>query len=128
MADKTPAEKMRLRSGMTAALLQVPAELDDRLCVPDGVSRVDDSTQADFVLCCVTTQAEAEACLGQLATAVGDAMVAWLAYPKGSRAAGYDLNRDTIAAFARTVGLAGVAMVALSETWSALRVRPATSP
>jgi hypothetical protein len=123
MADKTPAEKMRLRSGMTAVLLQVPDELDGRLGVPAGVSRVDDPARADFVLCCVTTQAEAEACLGQLAAAVGPTTVAWLAYPKGSSAAGYDLNRDTIAAFARTLGLAGVAMVALSETWSALRVR-----
>ena len=39
------------------------------------------------------------------AAAVGPQTVAWLAYPKGSRVAGYDLNRDTIAAFARTVGL-----------------------
>ena len=58
---------------------------------------------------------------------MGEKTVAWLAYPKGSKAAGYDLSRDTIWRFAQTIGLSLVAHVAIDETWSAVRFRPASS-
>lgn len=131
MAEKTPAEKMRLKPGMTAALLHVPAEVQGRLGIPGDVTVVDDPAQAGpdgtgFLLDFATTQAEAEERLRALAPFIGARTVAWLAYPKGSKAAGRDLNRDTIWTFARSVGLTLVTNVAIDETWSGLRVRRAT--
>ena len=101
-----------------------------RLGVPDDVDVVDDPAAAGpagagFLLDFATTQAEAEARLRALAPFIGEKTVAWLAYPKGSKAAGRDLNRDTIWAFARTIGLTLVTNIAVDETWSALRVRRA---
>ena len=131
MAGKTPAEKMRLKGGMTAALLRVPEGVHGRLGIPDDVTVVDDPAQAGpagtgFLLDFATTQAEAEERLRAIAPFIGERTLAWLAYPKGSKAAGRDLNRDTIWAFARSIGLTLVTNVAIDETWSALRVRRAT--
>lgn len=133
MPDKAPAEKMRLKPGMTAALLHVPAAVRGRLGVPDDVTVVDDPAAAGpdcigFLLVFAATQAEAEERLVALEPFIGERTLAWLAYPKGSKAAGRDLNRDTIWAFARTVGLTLVTNIAVDETWSALRVKrsPAT--
>ncbi len=49
----------------------------------------------------------------------------WMAYPKGSKAAGYDISRDTIWKFAATVGLVLNANVAIDDKLSAVRMRPA---
>jgi hypothetical protein len=127
--DKTPAEKMRLKPGMTAALLRVPSELRSRLGVPDDVRVADDPAVAGpagagFLLDFAMTQAEAEAQLTALEPLVGEKTVAWLVYPKGSKAAGHDLSRDTIWRFAQTIGLTLVASVAIDETWSAVRLKP----
>jgi hypothetical protein len=129
--EKTPVEKMRLKGGMTAALLNVPAELQGRLGVPDDVTVVDDPAAASpagagFLLIFATTQAEAEERLIALKPLVGEKTVAWIAYPKGAKAAGRDVSRDTIWRFAQTIGLTLVANVAIDETWSALRIKPAT--
>lgn len=49
--------------------------------------------------------------------------LAWLAHPKGSKAAGHDLNRDTIWSYGKTIGLGFVANIAIDATWSAMRMR-----
>ncbi len=116
---------MRLKPGMTAALLHMPTDLRERLGVPAGVVLVDDPADAEFVLDVVTTEAEAEAALTALAPHISSTMLAWLAYPKSSKAAGHDLSRDTVWRSARTVSLTLVANVSVDETWSALRIRPA---
>jgi len=130
VTEKTPAGKMRLKPGMAAALLHVPAELRGRLA--DGVTVVDDLAKAGpadagFLLDFATTQAEAEERLVALAPFVGEKTVVWIAYPKGAKAAGRDVSRDTIWRFAQTIGLTLVANVAIDGTWSALRVKRASA-
>jgi hypothetical protein len=124
MAEKTPAEKMRLKPGMTAISLHTPEGMASRLGLPEAVSLTDDPGPADFLLDYASTQAEAEARLTALAPHVGERTLTWLAYPKGSKAAGYDLSRDTIFIFAPTIGLTVVANIAIDEAWSAVRLRP----
>ncbi len=124
MADKSPAEKMRLQPGMTAALLHVPPELKDRLGIPEGVAISSTAAGADFILEVASTQAEAEARLEELRPSIGDKTIAWLAYPKGSKAAGLDISRDTVFGYVPTLGLTLVANVSIDEKWSALRARP----
>ena len=124
MAEKTPAEKMRLKPRMTAALLHVPETMLPRLGLPGDVAMVGEAAQADFVLDFASTQAEAELRLAELRPFLREKTVVWLAYPKGSKAAGHDLSRDTIWAFARTIGLVLVSNIAVDETWSAVRLLP----
>lgn len=124
MAEKSALEKMRLASGMSAALLHMPNELQGELAVPDDVTVADASVGTDFILDFATSQAQAEERLRALKPDIGASTIAWLAYPKGSKAAGYDRSRDTVFAFAKTIGLVLVANISVDDTWSALRVRP----
>ena len=48
----------------------------------------------------------------------------WVAYPKAGKL-GTDLNRDILAALLTAEGIQPVRQVAVDETWSALRFRPA---
>ena len=50
--------------------------------------------------------------------------LAWIAYPKAGRL-GTDLNRDILAATLAGEGVRPVRQIAIDETWSALRFRPA---
>ena len=44
MADKTPAEKLHLKSGMSAALLHVPRDLEGKLGIPAEVTTFREAT------------------------------------------------------------------------------------
>lgn len=122
---KTAAEKMRMGPGMSVCLLHAPEEADAFLGMPEGTTRVAHASDAQFVLVFARTQAEAEERLAALAPTIDRDTLAWLAYPKGAGRAGHDVSRDTIWRFAETLGLRLVAQVALDETWSAVRIRPA---
>ena len=120
MPERTIAEKLKFKPGMRAALLHLPEGID--LGVPDG-ERTGDPASAAFVIDFATSQTEAEDRLASLAASITGAPVLWLAYPKGSTVAGHDLNRDTVAAAARTVGLVVNANFSIDDTWSAVRMR-----
>jgi len=119
------AEKLRVKPGMTAAILHAPLEVVERLGLPRDVDVVERAEGADFILTFAATQAEAEERVQEIAVHVRPETVAWVAYPKGGKAAGRDVSRDTIWAFVRTIGLDLVANVAVDDVWSALRLKPA---
>lgn len=50
--------------------------------------------------------------------------LAWIAYPKGGQL-GTDLNRDTLWEALAGRGVRPVRQIAIDDTWSALRFRPA---
>ena len=45
-------------------------------------------------------------------------------YPKGGAKAGTDLNRDVLWQLVGPRGWTGVSLVAIDDTWSAMRFRP----
>lgn len=47
----------------------------------------------------------------------------WVTYHKGTSKQKSDINRDSIAAYASTIGLQAVAMISVDEDWSALRLK-----
>jgi hypothetical protein len=49
----------------------------------------------------------------------------WICYPKGSGKIKSELNRNIVWGIAEGVGMQCVSQVAIDETWSALRCRPA---
>jgi len=125
MAEKTAAEKMRVTPGMTAAILHAPPGVVEGLGLPDDVTVVGQPEAAQFILTFAATQAEAEERVNEIALHVGPDTIAWIAYPKGGKAAGRDVSRDTVWAFVRTIGFDLVANVAVDDVWSALRLRQA---
>lgn len=120
MEDRTIAEKLKFKPGMRALVLHAPAGVD--LGLP-AEALVADPADAQFIVEFARTQAEADARIAALEPSVGESDVVWMAYPKGSKAAGYDLNRDTVAAAGKARGLVVNANFAVDETWSAVRMR-----
>jgi len=49
----------------------------------------------------------------------------WIAYPKQSSGIKTDVNRDILWQLSLQTGLRPVTQIAIDETWSALRFRPA---
>ncbi len=48
----------------------------------------------------------------------------WVTYPKGTSKVKTDLNRDTIREYVPIAGFQVVSLIAVDETWSALRLKP----
>ena len=116
------ARKLQLKEGQSIVVLGQPAEVDLDLA-PATV--VEDTGEADAALVFVTSRTD----LGTpdvesvLALARRDAL-AWVAYPKAGKL-GTDLNRDSLAALLTERGVRPVRQIAVDDTWSALRFRPA---
>jgi len=126
MAASALSRKLLLRPGCRVALVNAPAGYAERLQpLPEGAAVVEPTASGvDVVQVFVRDMAD----LDRLATAfasVGPDGLLWISYPKGGRKAGTDLNRDVLWERMSTYGLAGVTLVAVDETWSAMRFRPA---
>lgn len=108
--------KPQIRPGATLAVLAPP---EDSPVAGQEVA----PAEADAVLLFVRRRADLADAEPLLAAAREDRL-AWVAYPKAGRL-GTDLNRDRLADALTALGLRPVRQVALDDTWSALRFRPA---
>ena len=126
MPEKTVAEKLLIKEGYRIAIVNPPAGyLDSMGKLPAKVTKVDIAAgNLDSVQAFVTSRIELEASLAGLKAALKRDGLLWITYPKGTSKAKADINRDSINAYAQTVGLQGVAMISVDDTWSALRLRP----
>jgi hypothetical protein len=113
------AAKLQLKPGQQVAVTGAPASVVESL----GERAKARAAAGDAVLVFVRTAADLDAATPVVDAALAD-RVAWVAYPKGG-ALGTDLNRDTLAARLQQRGVQPVRQVAIDETWSALRFRPA---
>jgi hypothetical protein len=88
----------------------------------DGWPLSDDPERADAVLLYVRNATDLTGAMEQLRSIAGRGALCWVVYPKDGKL-GTDLNRDRIRE--SLVGLDTVRQVAVDETWSALRLKPA---
>lgn len=121
MTDRTIAEKFKYKPRMKAYLAHVPAGVE--IGIPADCL-VENPADADFILVFASAQAEAEERMRAFAPAVRDNTITWVGYPKGAKAAGHDISRDTLWRFAETVGLILNANFSIDGVWSAVRMRP----
>jgi hypothetical protein len=114
--------KLQIKPGQLVATLagpgQVPSVVDPGANPPAGPG------EADAVIAFARDKAEAGAVAGPAVEAARQGRLAWIAYPKAGKL-GTDLNRDVLAALLAGQGVQPVRQVAIDETWSALRFRPA---
>ncbi len=125
MSDKPLAQKLQVKEGRKLLLINAPKGYKESLGgLPSGEAVLTKSTDlVDIVQIFATTQKELEQ-LGQVKKLLKPNGILWVTYPKGtSKNFKADINRDSIAAYARKVGLQAVAMVAVDEDWSALRLK-----
>jgi hypothetical protein len=117
------AQKLLIKPDARVQLLNAPIGYAKKLGpLPAGATVIDKRGKADVVIAFVRDGGE----LKRLAPSFGaleDEAVLWVCYPKGGTQAGTDLDRDTLHAAMEKHELAGVTLIALDETWSAMRFR-----
>ena len=112
--------KLQIKPGTNVAVLAAPADGPD----VSGLGPAADPAEAGAVLAFARMAAELSAAAAPAVEAAREDRLAWIAYPKAGQL-GTDLSRDSLAAAASALGLRPVRQVALDDTWSALRFRPA---
>ncbi len=125
MWEKTVAQKLMIKPGYKVLFINAPEGYETILGkLPEGVEVLQDTTTSiDLIQVFLRSQAEMEAHLGILRPLLKPDGLFWVSYPKGSSRLPVDINRDTINSYAKTVGLKGVAIIALDGTWSAIRFK-----
>jgi hypothetical protein len=124
VAEKTVAQKARVKAGTTVAVVNRVPGIVESLGLPESVSFVKPA-QAQLVFLFVRTRGELEARMPPAVAALGPASAIWVFFKKGSRDAGLDMNRDTVWAVAERLGLRPLGIVGVDATWSAFRLRKA---
>jgi hypothetical protein len=121
------AKKLGVKPGMSAVVVNPPDDVLDLFQpLPEGatVSAGSAGTSADLVLIFARNASDVTAALPDAVPVAGSGLL-WIAYPKGGKRVGTDLNRDILWQQVQGSGLAGVTLVAVDDTWSAMRFRPA---
>jgi len=110
--------KLQLKPGQSVCVVKAPSEFS----LP-GVP-VAGADEADMIIGFAVTLGDLSGLSAIVAAARADRL-AWVGYPKGGKL-GTDLNRDRLAHALATQGIQPVRQVAIDDTWSALRFRPAS--
>ena len=123
MAEKTVAQKARVKPGTTIAVINRVPGIVESLGLPRNVTFVKPS-DAQLVFLFARTRSELETKLPPTVAGLSQGSAIWVFFRKGSRNAGLDMNRDTVWAVAEKVDLRPLGLVSVDDTWSAFRLRP----
>jgi hypothetical protein len=126
MSEKTVAEKLLIKEGYRVVIINEPRGY--RIARGKLSQNIDLSTKesgpADLIQFFVSSRKELEAKLPSLKAILQPKGLLWITYPKGTSKLPADINRDSIGAYALSIGLQPVAMISVDENWSALRLKP----
>jgi hypothetical protein len=125
MSEKSLAQKLAIKPGSKFMLVNAPNGYTTQMGdLPEGVMLLSDSSSlVDSIQVFVANRAELEARLPALARLLPLKGILWVSYHKGTSKLKIDINRDTINAYANSLGLQGVAMIAIDDDWAALRLK-----
>jgi hypothetical protein len=121
-SDKPVLQKLLLKSGQRAAVVNAPASYEPVAAQVPGVMRSLDG-QVDFIHVFATRREELLKEGPRWREALRPNGLLWVSYPKG-KSIPTDLNRDVVRTTLNEVGLDPVSQVAIDEVWSALRCKP----
>ncbi len=124
-STKSIPEKLQIKSGRSVIFINKPATYDKTMGrLPAGVEIADNASKSiDVIQIFADSKKQLEKELPKWKKVVAAKGMIWVTYPKGTSKIETDINRDIIAAYAETIGLEGVAIVAIDEDWSALRLK-----
>jgi hypothetical protein len=123
MSDSTLMKKLQLKEGQRTLLLNAPAGYQERL---GGVTfETDFKGTFDFIQVFVKDSQEMKRYVPRCLQALMPGGILWIAYPKLSSGIKSDLTRDVGWESIFQAGFRPVTQVAIDETWSALRFKPA---
>jgi hypothetical protein len=111
-------KKMKVKTGMTAVLLNIPPEY------PDYTEFINfNDEKSEFVHLFVKSKAEFMERFVNATDAVVDGGLIWLSYPKSVKKQKYDINRDSLWHLLLSEGYHPVSQVSLDDNWSAVRAK-----
>ncbi len=126
MAETSLAKKLGIKPGQTMLVLNAPEGYVTALTSLLGQATI--YTQADgtydFVQAFVRDKVELYRYAPVAMQALKGGGLLWFTYPKKTSALKSDLSRDVLWQELSGTGMSPVTMIAIDETWSALRFRP----
>jgi hypothetical protein len=124
--EQAIAKKLGLKPGMRALVIGAPAGYRKMLePLPAGVEISETmGGKNELVQLFATRQAELKKRAGALLKRVADGGLVWIAYPKKTSGMESDLDRESVREVLSPMGWRAVSIVAIDETWAALRFRP----
>jgi len=120
-------KKLGIKRGMRGLVLGAPEGYVASLKpLPDDFTLAPkNSGSFDFIQIFTTRLSQVTEFARRLPKMASPNALVWISYPKQSSKIETDLNRDIIWNEMNRAGWPGVSIIAIDETWSALRVRPA---
>jgi hypothetical protein len=118
--------KLRLERSMKILIMNAPDEFEALLTGVnyDREYREVHKNGFDFILIFTTTMKELEELLRKAGNAGKYDCLFWICYPKGGSKIKSDIKRDKAWTALEIINLRPVTMIAIDETWSAMRGRP----
>jgi hypothetical protein len=116
-------KKLRYRPGLRATILNAPHEYEEAF-TGLGFSRSLGTPKSQFTILFVRNRVELDRHAAETIGGIEEDGLFWLVYPKGGSSIKSDLNRDIIWELMKPTGLRPVALVAVDDDWSAMRLRP----
>lgn len=127
MAEKSVAEKARVRSGTMFSAVNPVEGVMERLGLPSTVRFVPPA-EAQIVCVFIHNRAELESEMPKAIGALSEGAHLWVFFRKGSKAAGHDVNRDDVWNVAERHRLRPVGLLSVDDTWSVFRLRRQLTP
>ncbi len=126
MAERPVADKLKVKPGQKLLILNAP---DGYLQTLGTLSQgVEVKTSAggtfDFVQVFVRSKADVDNSAKTALQALKPGGLLWFTYPKKSSKIKTDISRDEGWDAVRKLGMEGIALIAIDDTWSAMRFRP----
>src|SRR5688572_29514285 len=123
MPESPLAKKMKLKSGLKAAVFNAPENYVEALRHDTALSPTLNG-KFDWIQIFVRTKAELDALAPKAAKSLKPESMLWISFPKGSSKIQTDLTRDKGWESVQKLDLKWVNLVSVNETWSAFALRP----
>lgn len=121
MADKSVAEKARVKPGTRFAAVEPVEGVVESLGLPEPVFV--DVPEADVVLLFCHSLDQLNAELPRAVETMPPGAVVWAFFRKGSKAAGLSMNRDDVWYAAERLDMRPLGILSVDDTWAVFRLR-----
>jgi hypothetical protein len=123
MPESPLAKKMKLKPGVSAAIIHAPENYLDQLKHDSEVS-AKLSGKFDWVQVFAKNKKDLDSLVPKAVKALKPESILWLSFPKGSSKIQTDLTRDKGWEVLQGLDLKWVTLISVNEDWSAFALRP----